>query len=1158
MPAQATTAPATSPEQAHKNAALHAAIAAGDIEAVKKQLADGADPRSRDKKGVSAVRRAADSGNWKLALAVALASPDVDAVQCAASGDIDGLKLALAANPDYFRRKMQLSGPSPLRAAMAARQAQAIKVIIEADPEGWSGFTPLHSAAWSGDVETVKFFVESGIDINPLDKERCGTPLHQAVCNGSREIIDMLIKAGADPHARTDENWTALDAAAWRNNTYVLKKLLALKADPNVVRGLGWRAIHSALWAGSDDAVKLLLEYEENSDAAVLAALGKPEALKAPALPDAFNQSVGPHPAWWAARCGQLELLKEYVKKDRNLLAAKNCRQYNLLQVAAEAGRVEVVKWLIAQGMDVSAGGALNSYLSWCDGCTAMHLAATTGQMKMIEELLSMGVEVDAATSGGKYGDGDYTPLGCAAENGKLAAVKLLIERGATVDANCDGGTPLGKAAAGGHMDVVKHLIKVAAKVDGSPGYNSPLARAIRGRHKKTINYLLAQGADVNSVDGNGTGAMSAAVGNGDIEMVKLLLSKGAKVEDSSQHSDYMETALGQGNSQLAWLLIEHGWRPRDLRAGQIMVRCGLAGDTQLMVVLIAQGLGWSAGEYSHNGLRSTFDAAIVGDHTKMVRKLISMGASPVDQLHSSNKNRPLHVAARNGSVLAAAVLLEAGAEVDALGDQNQTPLTMAAKANLPAMIELLLAHGATPDYLVVLSAVQQGSTEAVKKMLAGELASGSGASPVDLVTAAVGADNVEMLKMLIEQKMPISELDRNKRLPLNLALTRKDQAEAMVKTLLAAGADPAVKDEQKHNALHAAVVAQRYDLAELILARVAKDKDKLDELIDLHLAAALGKTDMVAAAVEKDLGVLSDPLSPIGMPLAWAAHANQLDIVRLLLKKGAAADGIHPEKRNYQTPLYWAACRGNDEVIKALLKAKAGVDAKAPSSTLTPLWGAVCNARRQTVQLLLDDGADPDVEGPSGWRPLHVAANMGEPELAEMLLLAGADLGMQDGSSQTPLDVAAASTWYGSIFGEHDRAAHQKAKLVSWLLPYALASEDPRVKGSLVKLLFWAAKEHDVEVTRRLLEAGVDADGRPSQPRELSPLMWAISRACHARPEEKEKRLKAGAEIVALLIKHGADIDYQDGHGRTARTLAKNYEFEEAIKLLDAGRPDR
>ena len=72
-----------------------------------------------------------------------------------------------------------------------------------------------------------------------------------------------------------------------------------------------------------------------------------------------------------------------------------------------------------------------------------------------------------------------------------------------------------------------------------------------------------------------------------------------------------------------------------------------------------------------------------------------------------------------------------------------------------------------------------------------------------------------------------------------------------------------------------------------------------------------------------------------------------------------------------------------------------------------TPLHVAARRGARQVAELLLVQGADPNVGTNEGWASLHVAYRAGQPALVELLLAAGADPQRKDGEGKLPADHA-------------------------------------------------------------------------------------------------------------------------------------------------------
>lgn len=97
------------------------------------------------------------------------------------------------------------------------------------------GITPLHQAAFNGQVNKVKGLLKNGCDVNVRDKYGW-TPLHDATIQGHCEIIKILIDAGADINAQDYEDlYTPLHDAARNNNKEIMNILLAEGADTKIV-----------------------------------------------------------------------------------------------------------------------------------------------------------------------------------------------------------------------------------------------------------------------------------------------------------------------------------------------------------------------------------------------------------------------------------------------------------------------------------------------------------------------------------------------------------------------------------------------------------------------------------------------------------------------------------------------------------------------------------------------------------------------------------------------------------------------------------------------------------------------------------------------------------------------------------------------------------
>jgi len=134
-----------------------------------------------------------------------------------------------------------------------------------------------------------------------------------------------------------------------------------------------------------------------------------------------------------------------------------------------------------------------------------------------------------------------------AARKNDIEKVNELIVKGADVNAKekvvGEGYTALFHAASYGHTAIVKLLIEKGASVNERPGRNTPLIIASWGGYTDTVQVLLEAGADPNAKDESGWTALTQAARKGYVEIARLLIKKGANVN----------VRLSDGNTPLSW-----------------------------------------------------------------------------------------------------------------------------------------------------------------------------------------------------------------------------------------------------------------------------------------------------------------------------------------------------------------------------------------------------------------------------------------------------------------------------------------------------------------------------------------------------------------------------------------------------------------------------
>ena len=232
---------------------------------------------------------------------------------------------------------------------------------------------------------------------------------------------------------------------------------------------------------------------------------------------------------------------------------------WTALMWAAMEGRLQVVEFLVEHGADVNARTE--------NGTTALIAAAGKGQLQVVEFLVEHGADINARTdegqtslaaaiSGGRSAsvrflslvrflvnigadiiaeDGE-TALMQAAREGDLAVMRLLVDRGADVNARTDRGwTALMSAASGelvGYKEAaVRFLVEHGADIHAQDHHGrTALLVAVWwpfGPSEAAVRLLVDQGADVNARDRNGMTVLMHAAGAGALEVVRFWWIRG-------------------------------------------------------------------------------------------------------------------------------------------------------------------------------------------------------------------------------------------------------------------------------------------------------------------------------------------------------------------------------------------------------------------------------------------------------------------------------------------------------------------------------------------------------------------------------------------------------------------------------------------------------
>ncbi|MEX2175338.1 MAG: ankyrin repeat domain-containing protein [Pirellulaceae bacterium] len=355
----------------------------------------------------------------------------------------------------------------------------------------------------------------------------------------------------------------------------------------------------------------------------------------------------------------------------------------------------ETVKQLLAADADAKAA---NRY-----GVTPLSLACTNGNGTIARLLLEAGADANGELPGGE------TCLMTAARTGRLGAVEVLLARGANVNAReRKGQTALMWAAADGHLEVVDALLKAGADFRTPlPSGFTPLFFAVREGRSAVVFRLLEAGIEVNAAmrperrDGGARGKSTTplilAVENGHFELAAALLKVGADPNDRPAGYAALHA--------IAWVRkpIRGDGDPPPIGSGNLssldLVRQLLAHRADVNLRLEKGESG--RGRFTTTGSTPFLLAARTAD-LPLMRLLLERGADP--SLPNAVHCTPLLAAAGVGAlgdgeeaaateeeaVEAVRLLLDQGADINAVDNNGETAMHGAAYQNRWQLVQLL------------------------------------------------------------------------------------------------------------------------------------------------------------------------------------------------------------------------------------------------------------------------------------------------------------------------------------------------------------------------------------------------------------------------------------------------------------------------------------
>ncbi|KAI9163980.1 Ankyrin repeat domain-containing protein [Paramyrothecium foliicola] len=330
------------------------------------------------------------------------------------------------------------------------------------------------------------------------------------------------------------------------------------------------------------------------------------------------------------------------------------------LMVASYLGLEDLVRFLLGNNKwKLTLGDEIHhqSALSWaCIGGHGSVVELLLDSLSSVEKWFLQSRLVNQKNRRGS------TPLLLAAVKGHIDVVKLLLGKGASVDAGEGGFTPLHAATKAGHGDIVGLLLEHGANVNCRrvfKGGRTPLIDASWKGYEDIVKLLLSKGAIVNTQDHFGDTPMTEALRWGHVDIFKLLATR-CEPMGSTEVSSLLSVAASKS--------------PKDI------VKFFFDGNSSMQIP------GFRGHELLFLATRMA-DEVFLGflvDHDK-----------EITQMRDGEGQTALHIAASESCISIVKLLLEKKCPIDAQDVYGKTALHIAVREGQAGMVMVLLEHDA-------------------------------------------------------------------------------------------------------------------------------------------------------------------------------------------------------------------------------------------------------------------------------------------------------------------------------------------------------------------------------------------------------------------------------------------------------------------------------
>ena len=547
--------------------------------------------------------------------------------------------------------------------------ALLIRAGADVNTRGDGGYTPLdHSDFRSGKIAHLIRNPQEAIALaNKIDPPPAGAPSNLSIVReaalGNADSVRNLAKSGADVNAIDENGDTAVVIASANGHKEAVAALIESGANINQSDGKGETAIAAAIRAQNSEMVKTL--YEKGAD---------------------LNQAVksGETPLMLASQLG-LGDIAQFLTQAGVDLNAKGLNGKTAMYIAVAAGALQLAQIIIKAGADADAaaddGKSALDLLKESENEEAAKIAREAKKLKA-ERQAAEAARLEREKQEAERQAQEAAIAAAAAENSPQEESEPVVsdpspERGTSAavafaeslraqksespaDASPEAALPAAappETAPSEAAPQAANPAQVQIVVDGS----CDLCDAVKLGDAEIVALLLQAGHDPNTRDANGKTALSYAIQNQRVDIVRMLTQG---VDAPSPETPPQPEAPPPPD-------------PAVLRAAEEDAALERARSADSL----EEWLAFAEGEFGDGKYAAVAKAEL----------------REITEESFLRHRTALHFAADDNDIPQAEMLLRAGANPNAQTDRGFTPLMFAARKSNLEIVKMLLDYGANP-----------------------------------------------------------------------------------------------------------------------------------------------------------------------------------------------------------------------------------------------------------------------------------------------------------------------------------------------------------------------------------------------------------------------------------------------------------------------------